>query len=182
MDLASKIREHDPFADIIFFSMHADKLKLTFKYKLAALDFIVKEHVQLSEQVIEALQASFLKYQQLGNKDGTKFIQIKIGERIQNIPYDEIYYFETSHQEHKIILHAVNGLYEFYGKLKEFENIDKRFFRCHKSFLINLQYVQNINKEQRKITMTNNKVCCVSFRKMKDLQAKIVSVMIPDKL
>jgi len=75
IDLASMIRQQDPVATIIFISMHADKLKLTFKYKIAALDFIVKgdTHATLSDQLKEALQASFTKYQQLGVTHGSEF-------------------------------------------------------------------------------------------------------------
>ncbi|MCJ7839339.1 LytTR family DNA-binding domain-containing protein [Lederbergia sp. NSJ-179] len=185
MDLACKIREHDPFADIIFISMHADRLKLTFKYKLAALDFIVKDdgHDQLAEQINEALQASFTKYQQLGHSDGTKCIQIKIGERIKNIDLDDIYYFETSPQvEHKVVLHTTNGYYEFYGKLKEFENIHERFYRCHKSYIVHLQYVKDIDKERRKIIMANGNECYVSLRKMKILEAKMAKIPVADTI
>lgn len=175
MDLASMIREQDPLANIIFISMHADKLKLTFKYKLAALDFIVKddEHDSLVVQVEEALQAAFAKYQQLGQSVEMNFIQIEVGNRITNIDYDDIYYFETSAQTHKIILHKVNGYYEFYGRLKEFASIDERFYQCHKSYIVNLHHIKYIDKQKREITMVNNNICYVSLRKIKELQAKV---------
>ncbi|SDZ68253.1 two-component system, AgrA family, response regulator AgrA [Evansella caseinilytica] len=178
MDLASIIREQDPLANIIFITMHADKLKLTFKYKLAALDFIVKdvEPEKLTQQVKEALQASFAKYQQLGNSYRSKFFQIKIGERIKNINLDDIYYLETSAQVHKIGLHEKNGCYEFYGKLKELENLDERFYRCHKSYIVNLQHVKYIDKKNRKLTMANDEVCYVSTRMIKELQSKIAKL------
>lgn len=177
LDLASMIRQQDPVATIIFISMHADKLKLTFKYKIAALDFIVKEkrNASLSEHLKEALQASFIKYQQLSTTDGTEFVQIKIGERIKNISYHDIYFFETSAYEHKVTLQEKNGYYEFYGKLKEFEHIDARFFRCHKSYIINLHHVKEFDKEKRQIKMKNDLVCYVSFRKITELQSKLIS-------
>ncbi|WP_017473065.1 LytR/AlgR family response regulator transcription factor [Amphibacillus jilinensis] len=175
MDLASKIREKDPLAQIIFISMHADKLKLTFKYKLAALDFIVKdnEHNKLETQIQEALAAAFKKYQQLGCSNKSTHIQIKIGERIKNVRFDDIYYFETAPQEHKIILYEVNGIYEFYGKLKAFEDIHPRFYRSHKSYLVNLDHVKDINTKQHNLTMRNGHQCLVATRKVKDLQAKV---------
>ncbi|UJW58024.1 response regulator transcription factor [Bacillus sp. A116_S68] len=175
MDLARMIRERDPFAQIIFVSMHADKLKLTFKYKLAALDFIVKDEGpdKLASQVQDALEAAFDKYQQLGHSSELAHIQIKIGERIKNIRYDDIYYFETAAQEHKIVLYEVSGVYEFYGKLKAFENIDERFYRCHKSYLVNLDHIKDMNTKQRKLTMVNGRECLISARKVKDLQSRI---------
>ena len=177
MELARTIREQDPIAQIVFISMHADRLKLTFKYKLAALDFIVKDagRDQLAQQIQEALKGAFNTYKRIGQQTETAQIQIKIGERIKNVRYDEIYYFETAEQEHKIILHAVNGRYEFYGRLKTYENIDQRFYRSHKSFLVNLDYVDEINKKERQLLLKNGHSCLIASRKMKDVQAKIDS-------
>lgn len=175
MELAGIIRERDPLANIIFISMHADRLKLTFKYKLAALDFIVKEegHAQIEVQINEALQVAFNKYKQLGNNDEVRFIQIEVGNRIVNISYEDIYYFETAAQTHKIVLHKVNGYYEFYGRLKEYANIDERFFLCHKSFIVNTHHIKYIDKEKREITMANGAICLASSRKMRELQARV---------
>ncbi|UTR14980.1 LytTR family DNA-binding domain-containing protein [Salipaludibacillus sp. LMS25] len=175
MDLARLIRERDPIAQIIFISMHADKLKLTFKYKLAALDFIVKDEGRhkLAAEIQDALKAAFNKYRQLGHSNELAHIQIKIGERIINIRYDDIYYFETAAQEHKIVLYEASGVYEFYGKLKTFETIDKRFYRCHKSYLVNLNHIKDMNTKHRKLTMVNGRECLIAARKVKDLQSKI---------
>ncbi|WP_062046899.1 LytTR family DNA-binding domain-containing protein [Bacillus sp. JCM 19034] len=175
MELARIIRKQDPLANIIFITMHADKMKLTFKYKLAALDFIAKEFGQdrIAEQVREALRVAFNKYLQIGDHDETNFIQIKIGERITNISIDDVYYFETSSQVHKIRLYERNGEYEFYGKLKDFEQIDERLFRSHKSYLINLQHIRHIDKKRRMITMANHRECYASFRTLKMLESKL---------
>ncbi|GAA4060334.1 LytTR family DNA-binding domain-containing protein [Amphibacillus indicireducens] len=175
MELARIIREHDPLAQIIFISMHADRLKLTFKYKLAALDFIVKSagYDQLTIEIEEALKEAFNIYRKIGNQSEISYIQIKIGERIKNVRYDDIYYFETSTQEHKLILHEVSGVYEFYGRLKTYEEIDQRFYRCHKSFLINLDYVREIDTKERKLTLANDHICLISSRKVKELQKKL---------
>ena len=172
MDLASKIREHDPLATIIFFSVHADKWILTFKYKLAALDFIVKddETTTLQEQINDALHAALANYQKLHRTEQAKMIQIKIGESIKNIPYEDILYFETSTLDHKILLHTWNGFYEFYGKLKEYDHIDAHFFRCHKSYIVNLSHIEAINKDERIIQMKNGSTCIFSYRKHRELQ------------
>jgi len=177
MELARIIRQHDPLAQIIFISMHADRLKLTFKYKLAALDFIVKDsgYEKVTIEIEEALKEAFKVYKKIGKQTDFSHIQIKIGERIKNVRYDEIYYFETAEQEHKIILHAVNGRYEFYGRLKAYENIDQRFYRSHKSFLVNLDYVDEINKKERQLLLKNGHSCLIAARKMKEVQAKIDS-------
>ncbi|MFD2655608.1 LytR/AlgR family response regulator transcription factor [Gracilibacillus thailandensis] len=176
MDVARKIREQDPFATIIFISMHADRLKLTFKYKLAALDFIVKDddHAQIAEQVIDALEVAFTKYQQQStSQEEASSLIIRIGEQIKYVNYADIYYFETSPHVHKIGLHEKNGYYEFYAKLKDLEDLHPFFYRCHKSYVINLQHIKVIDKKKRKLIMTNDQECYLSFRKVKELQAKL---------
>ncbi|MGM7634407.1 LytR/AlgR family response regulator transcription factor [Bacillus sp. Hm123] len=174
LELASNIREYDPQASIIFVTTHAEMLQLTFTYKLAALDFIVKrEKVELTHQLITALEVAYQKYKQLGHVDEGHYFQLKIGELIKNIPYEEIYFFATSSQVHKIELHTKNGHYEFYGKLKELESLDSRFYRCHKSYIINLQHVREINKKERTLTMINGETCYISFRALRGLQVKL---------
>lgn len=40
--LASEIRKHDPVGNIIFVTSHSELTYLTFVYKVAAMDFILK--------------------------------------------------------------------------------------------------------------------------------------------
>ncbi|WP_342513716.1 LytTR family DNA-binding domain-containing protein [Sporosarcina sp. FSL K6-1522] len=177
MELAMEIRKKDPIATIIFITTHADYLKLTFTYKLAALDFIVKETTeQISSEVKEALQVAFKKYKQLGEFDQSARVQLQIGERIQNVNIQDIYYIETSTKPHKLALYEKNGYYEFYGKLIDFEGLDASFYRCHKSYVINLCHVSELNKTERKVTMSNGTVCMVSFRLVRELQRKLAAV------
>src|SRR5690606_6626281 len=146
-------------------------LKLTFTYKLAALDFIVKDTPdQIASQVVNVLQVAFEKYKQLGEVNQTAMIQIKIGERIKNIKLQDIYYIETSTKSHKLELYEKNGYYEFYGKLLDFEELDESFYRCHKSFLINLQHVKELNTKDRTVIMSNGAVCSISFRLLQELK------------
>lgn len=175
MKLARIIRKYDPLAQIIIISMHPERMKLTFKYKLAALDFIVKDsrYKKMTHEIQATLKEAFNIYKKIGHRPEVLHIQIKIGERIKNVRYDDIYYFETSTQAHKIILHEESGRYEFYGRLKTYEELDQRFYRCHKSFLINLDYVQQIDTKERKLTLANGHICLISSRKVKELQKKL---------
>lgn len=175
LELANKIRQFDPQSSVIFVTSHAEMLQLTFTYKLAALDYIVKrEGEELSYQLVTALEAAYRRYEQLGAVGEGHYFQIKIGELIKNIPYDEIYCFLTSTQIHKLQLQAKNGQYEFYGNLKDIiERLDERFYRCHKSCIINTEHIQQIDKKGRMVTMANGEICAVSFRTMRGLLEKV---------
>ncbi|WP_107840037.1 LytR/AlgR family response regulator transcription factor [Metasolibacillus meyeri] len=170
LDIAQTIRQQDPLAHIIFITTYAQYLTLTFKYKLAALDFIVKDSPsQIQADLTEALQAAFTKYQQLGAIDQTKWFQIKTGEKVKNIAIEDIYFFETATQPHKIKLHERNGCHSFYGSLKELD-LGDGFFRSHKSFLVHLKNMKEVNFKKRKIIMENDSYCPIAFRSLTALQ------------
>lgn len=171
LKIAQIIREKDSLADIIFVTSYAEKLKLTFKYKLAALDFIVKNNANLQEDLNKALDSSYNKLNQLYGNDFSKYFTIKIGEYIRKINYNDIYYFETSSNAHKVILKERNGLYEFYNNLSEVENnLDDRFFRCHRSYIVNLDHIISYNKRQRYLMLKNGEQCPLAYSKKNALQ------------
>lgn len=173
LQLAAEIRKKDLLANIIFVTDYSEALKLTFKYKIAALDYILKRADEdFSDQLIGALESSIQRYKQIGATQPINFFQVKIGELIKNIPYENIYYFETSTNIHKIILSEKNGVYEFYGKLKDIEHIHPNFFRCHKSFVINLQHVVQIDKKEKYTELVNGTKCPISIRALRNIQTK----------
>ncbi len=174
LQLASEIRKKDPLASIIFVTDYSETLKLTFKYKIAALDYILKRtDGSFSDRLIGTFESSIQRYKQLGQTQNFDFFQVKMGELIKNIPYENIYYFETSTTIHKIILSEKNGIYEFYGKLKNIEHIHPTFFRCHKSFIINLQHVVQIDKKTKYVELVNGTECPISVRALQNIQMKV---------
>lgn len=166
LELAKRIRKHDPLASIVFITSYDNKLRLTFKYKIAALDFVVKvpDKQQFAKHIVNALDTAYSRYLKLGQMDEMNVLQIKVGDNIKNIRYDDIYYFETSHIPHKIKVHSKNGIFEFYGKLKELEKLDKRFCRSHDSYLINIHYLVEYDLKNKILKMDNGHQCLVSYR------------------
>lgn len=171
LDLAKIIRDQDPLANIIFITTFANKLKLTFKYKLAALDFILKEDTNLENSIISALKVAYEKYTKINFSDEDGFFSVKIGELVRNIRFEDIYYFETSDSPHRVILREKNGYHEFNGNLKDIEDkLDNRFYRCHRSYIINLKYIEQLNLKKRQVLLRNGAVCYVSFQHIKTLK------------
>ncbi|MCI8509622.1 MAG: response regulator transcription factor [Lachnospiraceae bacterium] len=60
----------------------------------------------------------------------------------------EIYYFEI--RGRIISVHGVEGIFDYYEQIGTLEKElqGKGFFRCHKSFLVNLKYVDNYNRQE----------------------------------
>ena len=96
-------------------------------------------------------------------------LQIKTTGRTYNIDYDSIYFFKASTSAHKIILHLENEHLEFYGRLKDYENVHENLYRCHKSFIVNKDKIDKVDSKERIIYLNNGEVCYASARLIKGL-------------
>ncbi|MFE3575265.1 LytR/AlgR family response regulator transcription factor [Lysinibacillus sp. NPDC059133] len=168
--LGTKIREKDPIASLVYITTHAEMSYLTFIYKLAALDFIIKDHPDtLKEKLLSTLKEAHRRYLKIGEQDNIQKFQIKTTGRTHNIDFQNVYFFEASPGSHKIILHLENEHFEFYGRLKDYEGLYEDFYRCHKSFIVNKGKIKNIDSKERIIFLDNGEVCYVSARQVKGL-------------
>lgn len=80
--LANKIREYNPRGFIIFITSHSEMSFLTFKYKVEALDFILKDHPQqLQQQICECMEHVVQKYSKI-TRGNVKTITITRGRRM----------------------------------------------------------------------------------------------------
>ncbi|MFJ8514964.1 LytR/AlgR family response regulator transcription factor [Lysinibacillus xylanilyticus] len=172
ISLGSKIREKDPIANLVYITTHAEMSYLTFIYKLAALDFIIKDNPDiLKDKLLSTLKEAHRRYLKIGEQDNVQKFQIKTTGRTHNIDFQNVYFFEASPGSHKIILHLENEHIEFYGRLKDYEDLHEDFYRSHKSFIVNRSKIKNIDSKERIIFLDNGEVCYVSARQIKGLMS-----------
>ncbi|AOV08993.1 LytR/AlgR family response regulator transcription factor [Sporosarcina ureilytica] len=170
INLGSKIRETDPIASLVYITTHAEMTYLTFIYKLAALDFIIKDNTDvLKEKILSTLKEAHRRYIKIGEQANVQKLQIKTTGRTYNIDFDSIYFFEASTSAHKIILHLENEHLEFYGRLKDYENLHEDLYRCHRSFIVNKTKIQKVDSKDRVVYLTNGEICYASARLIKGL-------------
>ena len=172
--LADRIREYDPRGFIVFITSHSEMSFLTFQYKVEALDFILKDHPQqMQRQICECMKHVMQKYSKITRGSG-KTISITRGGRRITLEYQEILFFETSSNEHKLIVHTKNKSIEFFGKMKEIENeVGEEFIRCHRAYLVNKANIQEVNYEDKCIIMKTQKRCPISHRMLGQIKKKI---------
>ena len=167
--LASEIREVDDLGKIVFVTTHGELSYLTFIHKVEAMDYIIKgspeEVMARVHECIRVAQKRHLNDQ----SNEKKVFKVKVGSKIRAISYSEIMFFESSVVPHKIILHMADGQLEFYQSIRELENINENFYRCHKSFVVNKEKIKNIDKSRREIEMENGEICLVSVRGMRGI-------------
>lgn len=171
LTLAQEIRKYDPRGFVIFITTHSEMSYMTFIYKLEALDFILKDNPEeLGKRVYECILKANQRFASAKNKVHGNF-SVKVNEKVFTVDYEDILFFETSPNVHKIILHCKNRQMEFLGKIKEIEKqVDERFYRCHRSFLVNRDNIREIDFQKRVIYMVNGDECLISSRMMKGLK------------
>ncbi|AKA69280.1 LytR/AlgR family response regulator transcription factor [Clostridium scatologenes] len=171
--LASKIREFDEKGFIVFVTTHGEMSYLTFTYKVEAMDYIIKDdYSNMSERIKQCILETKKRYLKSDEDDGEIFI-IKKEDKVINIKYKDILFFETSDTIHKIILHAINRQVEFYGKMKDIEEtLDERFIRFHRAYLVNKDNISEIDKKNRIIHMMNGEICYSSAKNLENFYTK----------
>lgn len=111
-------------------------------FEVEALDYLVKPLD--GERFRRALDRA-LKL--LEGRRGPPIV-VRQGTGCQVVPPEELVYCEV--QGRKLYLHrAGGGVVDCYGRLEELERrVDGRFFRCHRSYLVNLDYVRGCREGQ----------------------------------
>lgn len=170
MELARRIREYQPRCFIIFVTTHSEMSYMTFSYKVEAMDFIIKDNPNdMQNRVHQCLLHAQQLYQEIFQEQSEKYI-IKTNSRVQEVSYEDILFFEAMKNSRKVVLHGKKQLIEFQGTLKETEeNLDDRFYRCHRACIVNKDNIVKIDEAERCIRMKGGDCCPMSVRLGKKL-------------
>ena len=152
LEIASQIREDDEESTIIYLTCHPECKNDVFYSRLLALDYIQKG--QLWNDRLE----DTLKYitKKLERKSTLNF---EFQSNSYRIPFEEINYIEKVQSLKKCIIYTTDGKsYEISNNLSELEkSVGPSFYKCHKSFLVNIENIKHINYSENLITFKNNK-------------------------
>ena len=169
--LALQIRELDPSGKIVFLTVHGELAYLTFKYKIEALDYIIKDTdiEKMEKKVEECIQVAYERHLASKEPDQHYFV-VKTSEKISVIPIEDIMYFRISDVRDRLVLHLKNSKIQFRGFLKEVENYHPEFIRVHHAIVANKHNIASIDVKKMVIEFVNGATCCVSARKLKSLE------------
>ena len=171
LTLAQRIRTIQPRCFIVFITSHSEMSFLTFQYKAEALDYIIKDMPEKMQPKIHDCLLNATEKHLAQNGPARKNFIIHYGERCMTVSYDDIYFFETSNQIHKIILHGKNKVLEFHGQLKDIEpDLDYRFYRCHRSYIVNTNMIDHVDFTEMVIYFKNGESCPIAVRMKRGLK------------
>lgn len=170
MDTARKIRETDNKAEIIFITSLIEYALEG--YEVRAYRYLIKpvKYDDLKTHILNCIKEIDIKNKHIIIKEQGNRIKLDISE----ITYIEV-------QKENITIHTLNQTYETKGTMN---NIEKeincsRFYRCHKSFLINLEHIKSI--KQYIAILENSDEVPISRYRFKDTKDRFFD-LIEDKL
>lgn len=171
LNLADEIRQQLPFAQIVFITTHEELSFLTLERRIAPLDYILKEQGldDIKQKIVKDIDATqtILKTETVQHKD---ILGYKIGTRFFSVPINDVIMLSTNKERPgSIRLTAKNKVADFPGNLNSFENKYSQFFRCDKSALVNVNYIDSYDYQKKELTMIDNIKCSVSYRKSREL-------------
>ena len=139
IEIAEKIRAINPSVILIFLTAFPEYALSG--YKVKAFDYLVKplSYTQLENVLDRAIS------ELTSNKNN--FLVVKDSGNIFKIKFSEIVYIETYNRN---ILFHLTSRSEITGheSLKTYETkLDKRFYRCHTGYIVNMAYVTSIQKD-----------------------------------
>ena len=172
VDIAKKIRQHDPRGFIVFITSHQRYMSLTFEYKIEALAYIKKSNDEnaVRQEVCRCIEYAYKKH--LSRVNDESYIIIKTQNGLVSCEYEDILFFQTdSTDSRRIIVHTKKRQHTFYNSLDNlFKTLPKDiFFKCHKSYILNMTNIPKrdgsiLIQESGKIIMQNGAECFVSTR------------------
>ena len=133
-----------------------------------AVHYLVKPVT--GERLFLALDRAVNQTEQMDNQSLTL---MKSGKTqvifIRDILYCEVF-------NHQVRIHTVHGTYDYFGTLDMLETkLDERFFRCHRSFVVNMSCVAG--QEKGVASLTNGERIFISRRKQTDFIQRLLNFL-----
>ena len=145
LDLASMIRKKDKNVYIIFTTAHLEYGLMAYKYK--TFDYLPKPIT------LERLEDTLVRLFEDVSGSHTNFVRLDNNKTI--IKQDSIQYIQKDGM--KVIFHTDTRDYETYSSFKKIlPQLPSQFVQCHKSYIVNLQKVTDINTSDSTIFLNNN--------------------------
>lgn len=139
MEAARKLRSRGFKGFLIFITVLKEMVFRSFE--VGAYDYLVKPIRE--KQFEKTMQRLLVSMENAGQAN----LLVQKGYESSIIPFDDIVYCEIV--DRKIYLHLISSrVIDFYDRIENLEKkLDGRFFKCHRSYLINLKYLKSFKNK-----------------------------------
>ncbi|WP_300281681.1 LytR/AlgR family response regulator transcription factor [Peptacetobacter sp.] len=140
MDLAKIIRKENDISEIIFITSLVDYIQEG--YIVRAYRYLIKpiNYEELKTHLLSCIN-------NIKRKKGN-FIIIENKSIVNKVPINEIMYIEVTKKE--LTIYTKEDIYKTKSSMKKIERELEKFdfYRCHKSYLVNMKYIETIDKNE----------------------------------
>ena len=152
-DIANIVRKKNKDVYIIFTTGHLEYALMAYKYK--TFDYLPKPIVD------ERLEETILRLMDDIKYSPTKFIKLNNDKTIIN--QDEINYIKKDGM--KLVFCTNTRTYETYSSFTKIEScLPGNFVRCHKSYMVNVRNISDIDSNKNTILFSPNDSCSIGAK------------------
>ena len=165
MELAQLLRSREDNVSIIFITSCENYLREG--YSVQPIHFLLKP---VKREVLEdALRIDW----RLNHKP--KIVTLRVGSRTVSLKLTEILYIES--QNHSVVVHKREASQSFTFSLSDMERmlVPGQFFRCHNSYLVNMEYVEEIGRTELQLAFGER--IPIGRKYYKDFQSAFIHYM-----
>lgn len=158
LEIASKVRERNKDTYFIFTTAHLEYAMMAYKFK--TFDYLAKPVT--SERIEETMVRLF------NDINGFPKKYIKIDNKKTIIDAAEILYIKRDGM--KLTFHTKSRDYQTYSSFNKIQDsLPENFVRSHKSYIVNINNIENIDLVTNKIYFVNNSICDIGPKFKDDL-------------
>ena len=174
VELGARIRELDPDAVLIFVTTHDELVMDTFRLKLQATDYILKDSGSLRSQVCETFRIVESHHDRSASRLSSPRIRLTTGGSCHYILKDDIYFVESQTNQHKLLVHLRSEVFTLSTPLKDMaKRLGDDFVFCKRGCLVNPLHVEAIHRKSREIVFDNGERCLCSYRTLRFVTEKV---------
>lgn len=165
MEIVQRLRRLGGGCQVIFITAYQ---KYVFQaFDLDAVHYILKPVT--AEKLFPALDKAIKRL----SSDNGKTIFVSNGTSASRIPLKDILYCDAL--DHRITVHTLAGTFQFFGSLDAVqEQLDDRFFRSHRSYLVNMDHV--IEKQAGFAIVNGGDKILIARRKQKEFTRRLLEI------
>lgn len=161
-----KLRLNDTRGFLVLLGLPLSNYNMIFHSHIELMDYLCTDCLnQLPVLIKSCINQSLIAFRSIKNKTRHHFL-IETSGLIYSIDFHSVYYITSSNHSHEIeIFTKKEGKSYQYSLAKVLKSLDKRFFQCHRCYIVNMDYITNINYNKKEITMINNKKIPIAHRR-----------------
>lgn len=141
MEIARALRKKGEAMVLIFITGRKEYVFEAFD--VSAFHYLLKP---VEKEKLVPVLGRAVKEVKKNKQQSSKQLFVKTKQRNITINVADILYIES--RRRKVEIHTIKGNVELYASMKDLENdLDKRFYRCHRGYLVNMAYILEYRKD-----------------------------------